>query len=181
MNPSVTTIEVEELSYSYDTLEVLHGVSFCIRRGEIVGLLGPNGAGKTTTIKLVAGMLSPARGRIQVAGFHLPTQHLEVKRVIGFVPEAAGLYECLSGKEFRELSGRLHGVAEATLQKRIRLLLEVFELHTARVARIAGYSKGMRTNPDVQGGTMRKGKPGRSNTERQSATDCTNFANDSRG
>ncbi len=139
-----TMIEVQELSYSYDALEVLHGVSFCIRRGEVVGLLGPNGAGKTTTIKLVAGMLSSTRGRIQVAGFHLPTQHLEVKKVIGFVPEAAGLYECLTGREFLELSGRLHDVEEATLQKRIRLLLEIFDLHTARVARIAGYSKGMR-------------------------------------
>ncbi len=137
-------IEVQNLSYSYDDFEALHGVSFRIRQGEIVGLLGPNGAGKTTTIKLVAGIYSSSRGHIQVAGLQLPDRHLEVKRVIGFVPEAAGLYECLSGKEYLELSGRLQGVEENTLQKKIRVLLETFDLHNVRVSRIAGYSKGMR-------------------------------------
>jgi len=139
-----TVVEVQDLSYSYDAFEALHGVSFRIQQGEIVGLLGPNGAGKTTTIKLVAGILSSTRGCIQVAGFQLPRQHLEAKKVIGFVPESAGLYECLSGKEFLELSGRLQGVEEKALQTKIRVLLEIFELHNVRVARIAGYSKGMR-------------------------------------
>jgi ABC-2 type transport system ATP-binding protein len=141
---SSAMIEVQDLSFSYDAFEALHGVTFHIHRGEIVGLLGPNGAGKTTTIKLVAGILSTTRGSIRVAGFQLPAQHLDAKRVMGFVPESAGLYECLSGKEFLELSGRLQGVEEKPLQTKIGILLETFDLHNVRVRRIAGYSKGMR-------------------------------------
>ena len=137
-------IEVQDLSFSYDTFEALHGISFSIQGGEIVGLLGPNGAGKTTTLKIVAGILSAGRGRIGIAGFALPEHHLEAKKIIGYVPEAAGLYECLSGTEFLELSGRLQGVEEKPLQARIRVLLEVFDLQNVRVPRIAGYSKGMR-------------------------------------
>ncbi len=145
MNPDNSAmIEVQDLSYSYDAFEALHGVTFRIGQGEIVGLLGPNGAGKTTTIKLVAGILSSIHGRIKVAGFQLPAQHLEAKRVIGYVPESAGLYECLSGKEFLELSGRLQGVEEKPLQTKIRTLLEIFDLHNVGIRRIAEYSKGMR-------------------------------------
>ncbi len=137
-------VEVEDLSYSYGVIEVLHGVSFRIRKGEMVGLLGPNGAGKTTTLKILSGILSATRGKVKVADYDLPRRHLEVKRVMGYVPEAAGVYESLSGTEFLELSGRLQGIEEKALQGRIRVLLEVFDLHNVRVARIAGYSKGMR-------------------------------------
>jgi len=137
-------ISVQNLFYSYDSFEALHGITFRVQRGEIVGLLGPNGAGKTTTLKLVAGILSSTRGSIDVGGFQLPRQHLEAKRVIGFVPEAAGLYESLSGAEFLELAGRLQGVPEKMLQARIGVLLDIFELRNVRARRIAGYSKGMR-------------------------------------
>ena len=137
-------INVQDLFYSYDSFEALHGITFRIQQGEIVGLLGPNGAGKTTTLKLVAGILSSARGSIDIGGFQLPRQHLEAKRVIGFVPEAAGLYESLSGAEFLELAGRLQGVPEKMLQARIGVLLDIFELRNVRARRIADYSKGMR-------------------------------------
>ena len=137
-------INVQNLFYSYDSFEALHGITFRMQQGEIVGLLGPNGAGKTTTLKLVAGILSSTRGSIDVGGFQLPRQHLEAKRVIGFVPEAAGLYESLSGAEFLELAGRLQGVPEKMLQARIGVLLDIFELRNVRARRIAHYSKGMR-------------------------------------
>ncbi len=143
VSPSLA-VEAQNLSFSYDSAEALHDVSFRISPGEMVGLLGPNGAGKTTTIKILCGILAAGRGRVKIADFELPQQHFEAKRITGYVPEAAGLYESLSGTEFLELSGRLQGVPEKTLQARIRVLLEVFDLHNVRVARISGYSKGMR-------------------------------------
>ena len=141
---SETAIDIQNLFFSYHVLEVLHGISFQVRRGEMVGLLGPNGAGKSTTLKIVAGILPTSRGKVRVSGYALPEQHLEAKRTLGYLPESPLMYECLSGTEFLELMGRLQGLEENVLQPRIRVLLETFELQNVRVSKISGYSKGMR-------------------------------------
>jgi ABC-2 type transport system ATP-binding protein len=106
--------------------------------------LGPNGAGKTTTIKIIAGILAPTAGSVSVCGFPMPEQAVSVKQRIGYVPEAAALFESLTGQEFLELSGRLHDVDEDTLQARMRAILEPFDLYPERVSRLDTYSKGMR-------------------------------------
>jgi ABC-type multidrug transport system ATPase subunit/CubicO group peptidase (beta-lactamase class C family) len=137
-------IEIRDLTFSYSSLEVLHGISFKVRRGEMIGLLGPNGAGKSTTIKILAGIHPTVRGKVHIAGYALPEQHLEAKRIIGYLPESPLMYECLSGMEFLELMGRLQGLDEKILHTRIDALLEAFELDNIRVPRISGYSKGMR-------------------------------------
>jgi len=137
-------IEIQNLFFSYYALEALHGISFRVRRGEMVGLLGPNGAGKSTTLKIIAGILPTTRGKVHVDGYPLPEKHLEAKRIIAYLPESPLMYECLSGTEFLELMGRLQGLKEKILQSRIRVLLETFDLHNVRVPRISGYSKGMR-------------------------------------
>jgi ABC-2 type transport system ATP-binding protein len=137
-------VSFEAVDFSYGAGEVLHGLSFKMWRGEIVGLLGPNGAGKTTTIKIVAGILAPGSGRVSVCGLPLPEQAVSVKERIGYVPEAAVLFDSLTGQEFLELNGRLHGVAEETLQSRIASILDAFGLTSDRVGRLDTYSKGMR-------------------------------------
>jgi ABC-2 type transport system ATP-binding protein len=137
-------VEFRHVLFSYGWSDVLHDVSFTLNKGEIVGLLGPNGAGKTTTIKILAGILAPGDGTVSVRGLPLPERALDVKQHIGYVPEAAVLFESLTGQEFLELSGRLHDVEEATLQARIATLLETFGLTSDRVARLDTYSKGMR-------------------------------------
>lgn len=141
---SESAIEIRNLCFSYSSLEVLHGISFHVGRGEMVGLLGPNGAGKSTTIKILAGIHPTAQGRVHIAGYVLPDEHLEAKKIIGYLPESPLMYECLSGMEFLELMGRLQGLDEKTLHDRIRALLEAFDLDNVRVPRMSGYSKGMR-------------------------------------
>jgi len=137
-------VEFDQVVFSYGAAQVLHGISFCLARGEIVGLLGPNGAGKSTTIKIIAGINAPGGGRVSVAGLPLPERAIDVKQRIGYVPEAAMLFDSLTGQEFLELCGRLHGVEEDTLQTRIAGILETFGLSSDRVRRLDGYSKGMR-------------------------------------
>jgi ABC-2 type transport system ATP-binding protein len=137
-------VEFDGVVFSYDRTEVLHNVSFTLNRGEIVGLLGPNGAGKSTTIKIIAGILAPTTGRVSVTGLPLPERAIDVKQHIGYVPEAAVLFESLTGQEFLELSGRLHDVEEDTLQQRIGSILETFNLSSEREGRLDSYSKGMR-------------------------------------
>ena len=135
---------LDDVVFCYDRVEVLHGISFALDKGEVVGLLGPNGAGKTTTIKIIAGILAPSAGVVSVTGLPLPERAIDVKQRIGYVPEAAVLFESLTGQEFLELSGRLHDVEEDTLQTRIRCILETFDLSSDRVSRLDTYSKGMR-------------------------------------
>ena len=139
-----TVVQFHNVVFCYDRTEVLHHVSFALRQGEVVGLLGPNGAGKSTTLKLIAGILVPTSGAITVAGLPLPERAVDVKQIIGYVPETAVLFDSLTGQEFLELCGRLHGVAEDTLQARIRDILETFSLSSDRQSRLDTYSKGMR-------------------------------------
>ena len=137
-------VAFNNVTFSYAYTEVLHGISFTLNRGEIVGLLGPNGAGKSTTIKIIAGILVATAGSVSVAGLPLPERAVDVKQRIGYVPESAALFESLTGQEFLELAGRLQGVEEDTLQRRIGDILETFNLVSDRVSRLDTYSKGMR-------------------------------------
>ena len=137
-------VSVDRLTFSYGGAPVLHEIGFTMRKGEVVGLLGPNGAGKSTTIKILTGILPPGGGTVSVAGFAMPAEAAEAKKRIGYVPEAAGLFESLSGQEFLELIGRLQDVSEDTLQDRIRRFLEQFGLAEDRLRRLEAYSKGMR-------------------------------------
>jgi ABC-2 type transport system ATP-binding protein len=139
-----SVVEFEKVIFSYDQAEVLHGISFKLEKGEVVGLLGPNGAGKSTTIKIIAGILAAGSGTTNVTGLPLPERAVDVKQRIGYVPESAVLFDSLTGQEFLELSGRLHDVEEDTLQVRIRSILETFGLTSDRVSRLDTYSKGMR-------------------------------------
>ena len=100
-------VSFNDVVFCYDRTEVLHGISFALHSGNVIGLLGPNGAGKSTTIKIIAGILAPTTGSVSVAGFPLPEKAVAVKQRIGYVPEAAVLFESLTGQEFLELSGRL--------------------------------------------------------------------------
>lgn len=138
------TIEVESLVFRYHLTEALHGITFSLQQGEVVGLLGPNGAGKSTTIKILTGILPQSSGHIRINGFSLLDQRLEAKRIIGYVPETAGLYESLSAQEFLELIGRLREIEEKSLKQKIMILLEVFDLAKQRLQRLATFSKGMR-------------------------------------
>jgi ABC-2 type transport system ATP-binding protein len=141
MPPSIL---VENLRFRYSSAEVLHDLSFQIAPGEVTGLLGPNGAGKSTTIKILTGILEPGSGRVEVEGFSLPDQALELKQRIGYVPEAAELYESLSAREFLELCGRLHDLEDRSLLLRIDALLDAFDLTDQGHGRLSSFSKGMR-------------------------------------
>ncbi len=109
-----------------------------------MGLLGPNGAGKSTTLKILTGTLSPGTGTIRIGGFRLPDQRMEVKRIIGYVPETADLYESLTAQEFLEFIARVRDIEEKALQQKIAALLDAFEIAKQRFQRLATFSKGMR-------------------------------------
>ncbi len=85
-------ISVSNLTKKYGDFTAVNNISFTIRKGEITGLLGPNGAGKTTTLRMLTGYLAPTSGTVNVGDYRIDEQPLEVKRVIGYLPESVPIY-----------------------------------------------------------------------------------------
>ena len=136
-------IVVEDLYHAFSK-PVLEGISFRVEPGEVVGYLGPNGAGKTTTLRILCGMLKPHSGRVEVAGFNPATNPLDVRALIGYVPESGALYETLSPLEYLALIGRLYGLEKDVLRKRSLALLEAFGIADNRESQMTTFSKGMK-------------------------------------
>ena len=139
-------IEARELTKRYSGQDAVAGIDLVIPAGQLVGLLGPNGAGKSTTIKMLIGMLRPTSGSATVGGFDVVQDPLEVKRIIGYVPETGALFESLTGEEYLELVASLHRIDEREARERIGRFAEFFELTpgTLKHKKLAAYSKGMR-------------------------------------
>jgi ABC-2 type transport system ATP-binding protein len=137
-------IKTESLRHDYGNTRALHDLTLTVAPGEILGFLGPNGAGKSTTVKILAGMLRPSFGRAIVAGFDVSTQPLEVKRRVGYVPEAAALYETLTAREYLQLVAALHHQPFDAARRQVHDLLEQLELASEMDHRLAEFSKGMK-------------------------------------
>jgi ABC-2 type transport system ATP-binding protein len=140
---SSPAIEVRGLRKVYGMKAAVDGVDLEVPRGSFFGFLGPNGAGKSTTIRMLTGLIPADSGTIEILGYRLPDQELEIKRRIGLVPDESLLFDRLSGVEFLEFVGRMYGLDRATAIDRARGLLDLFQLDVDRKI-IAEYSKGMR-------------------------------------
>jgi len=137
-------LQARGLSKRYGGLLALNKVDFELHRGEIVGYLGPNGSGKSTTVNLVVGLLEPSAGSISLDGISLSDNPVEYKRRIGYVPEEPFLYTHLTASEYLTLVGRLRGISQRVLDRKISGLLGLFHLHDSRYRTLNAYSKGMR-------------------------------------
>jgi len=140
---STPAILVRELKKYYGSKAAVDGLDLEVPRGSFFGFLGPNGAGKSTTIRMLTGLIPADSGSIEILGFRLPEQDLEIKRRIGLVPEESLLFDRLTGAEFLEFVGRMYGLNRPTAMERARDLLDLFQLQMDRKL-IGEYSKGMR-------------------------------------
>jgi ABC-2 type transport system ATP-binding protein len=140
---SAPAILVRDLKKVYGTKAAVDGVDLEVPRGSFFGFLGPNGAGKSTTIRMLTGLIPSDSGTIEILGFKLPEEELEIKRRIGLVPDESLLFDRLTGAEFLEFVGRMYELDRATAIERSRGLMELFQLEADRKM-IAEYSKGMR-------------------------------------
>src|SRR5689334_17584185 len=139
-------IVLDQLTKIYDSTAAVDHIDLVIPSGQLVGYLGPNGAGKSTTVKMLTGMIAPSAGRAEIHGLDVQRQSLEVKRLIGYVPESGAVYETLTGREYLEMVGRLYGLDDAVIRHRIDKFSDFFELGRDTIDRkpLATYSKGMR-------------------------------------
>ncbi len=136
-------ILVRGLKKYYGTKPAVDGVDLEVARGSFFGFLGPNGAGKSTTIRILTGLIPFDAGSVELLGYRLPEQDLEIKRRIGLVPDESLLFDRLTGVEFLEFVGRMYGLARPVAMERAQGLMDLFQLRADRKI-IAEYSKGMR-------------------------------------
>ncbi|MBZ5858731.1 ABC transporter ATP-binding protein [Flavihumibacter profundi] len=152
-------IRIQSLFKSYGSKQVLNNISLDIFPGQVIGYIGPNGAGKSTTVKILCGLLPDFEGSVTVKGISLREDPLSVKRIIGYVPELAELYEVLTAAEFLELVAGLYEIPPDTAQTRIHRMLNALGLEANMHQRMDTFSKGMRQkvllisglihNPDI--------------------------------
>ncbi|GAB3999576.1 gliding motility-associated ABC transporter ATP-binding subunit GldA [Spirosoma daeguense] len=138
------SIRVQNLIKEYNQQLAVDQISLTVQPGEIVGFLGPNGAGKSTTMKIATGYLPPTDGTVDVNGFDVRTNPMDVRRSVGYLPEHNPLYLDLYVKEYLRFAGSLHGLGGSTLQRRITDMIELVGLTREQHKRIGQLSKGYR-------------------------------------
>lgn len=136
-------VETSALTKRYGPITAVDELSFRVMPGEIYGLLGPNGAGKTTTIMMLIGLTEPTSGTVRVLGMDPARRALEVKRRVGYLPDAVGFYNRLTGRENLAYTGRLNGIDPAAAPDLIQAALEQVGLAAAADRPVGGYSRGM--------------------------------------
>lgn len=130
-------------------IRAVDSVSFKCEPGKIYGLLGANGAGKTTTLRILATILRPTSGTATVANFDVVHEAEQVRRHVGFLSTATALYGRLTAKEMVEYFGRLHGLAEDLLEKRINEIFKTLEMDEFRDRRCDKLSTGMKQKVSI--------------------------------
>ena len=138
-------IEARGLKKSFGSVEALKGVSFSAPDGKVTGLLGPNGAGKSTTLRILYTVLTPDAGIATIDGDDVCAASMAVRRNIGVLPHTSGLYPNLSARENIAYYGRLLGLQEKALDKRIDELAGLLDLEEVIERRAKGFSQGERT------------------------------------
>ena len=136
-------IELENLSRWYGEHQALRDVSLRLKPGRI-GLLGPNGAGKSTLLKILLGLLPPSSGSGRILGRDLYVSGIDLRRAVGYMPEADALIPSLAGAEYVALAGELYGMPRREAQRRAHEVLTYLELEDARYRRLEEYSTGMK-------------------------------------
>jgi ABC-2 type transport system ATP-binding protein len=152
-------ITVKDLTKRYARTTAVDAISFQVAKGQIVGFLGPNGAGKTTTMRILTCFLPPSAGTVQVAGFDVLEQPLEVKKRIGYLPETPPIYPEMETAEYLNFVGKLKGLRVPELEKRVDYVCDRCAIADVKSRLLGKLSKGYRQrvglaqaiihNPDV--------------------------------
>ena len=138
-------IRVRHLWHRFGKLDVLRDVSFDVHEGEIFGFIGPNGAGKTTTIRVMATLLEPMAGKVEIDGWDVTIDPQAVRKVIGYMPDHAGVYERVTVREYLEFFADAYQVPTAgTTYAVVDAVMELTDLTKLRDKLVATMSKGMK-------------------------------------
>jgi len=142
-------IEVRDLHKAFGKVIAVDGATFSARDGEITGLLGPNGAGKTTTLRCLYTLMRPDAGSVVVDGFDAAVDPIAVRRRLGVLPDARGLYKRLTARENIAYFGRLHGLDPATIRTRSDAAIAALDMGDIAERRTEGFSQGQRVKTAI--------------------------------
>ena len=137
-------IRLTNLTKRYGSFTAVNGIDLEVPRGELFGFLGPNGAGKTTTLRMIAGILRPTSGSIQVGGVDVVANPMAAKSKLGYIPDRPFIYEKLTGAEFLRFVAGLYDQQGPDIDRRANELLALFDLEEWRDEMVESYSHGMR-------------------------------------
>lgn len=137
-------INVESLTKYYGDLCAVDNVSFEINKGEILGLLGPNGAGKTTIYRILTGYLAPTAGTIKVKDYNIKDHLLEIKSLIGYLPENAPIYHDMLVFDYLNYVADIRGVEKDKKESHLKELADLCSLNEVMHSTVAELSKGYR-------------------------------------
>ena len=131
------------------TVAAVTNVSFAAADGQITGLLGPNGAGKTTSLRMLYTLMTPDQGRVIVDGIEAAVDPMAVRRQLGVLPDARGIYKRLTARENIAYFGRLHGIPAARVEERIAALSSALDMGEILDRQTEGFSQGQRTKTAI--------------------------------
>lgn len=137
-------IEVKGLTKRYGPIEALNDISFSVEKGEIVGFLGPNGAGKTTMMRILTGFVPATRGTAVVAGFDVHKKPLEVKRLVGYLPENVPLYPEMLVRSYLRYVAEIKGLSRSSAKSEMGRVMERCGVASIADRTIRHISKGYR-------------------------------------
>lgn len=141
---SQNMIEINSLTKRFGKITALNELNLSVKKGELLGIIGPNGAGKTTAIRIISCILHPDQGQIKVGEYDVLKNPLEIKSMIGYLPEEPNLYERFKAYDLLKYFGELYGVPKDLLDSRIEELLELVGMTNRAQHRINTFSKGLR-------------------------------------
>jgi ABC-2 type transport system ATP-binding protein len=137
-------IKITDLTKRYGSFTAVNGINLEVPKGELFGFLGPNGAGKTTTLRIIAGILKPTSGTVEIGGVNIAQNPIAAKAKLGYIPDRPFIYEKLTGAEFLRFVAGLYDQEGPQIEHRARELLALFDLEDRRDELVESYSHGMR-------------------------------------
>lgn len=156
MTSTSSAIDVSHLTKTYGSTVALSDVTMSIGTGEVRGLLGPNGSGKSSLMKTIIGLTRPSYGSIQVLGYDARANSMEIKKIVGYVPESPRLYEFLTATEYLDFIADVRGIPFEQKKERIARFVEALDLEGKQGDMISSYSQGMKQKVAIIGALLHR-------------------------
>lgn len=137
-------LKLTNLTKKFGKFAAVNNINLEINAGDFFGFLGQNGAGKTTTIKMITGLYGPTTGTVHIGGIDIQKNHIEAKKLIGYIPDQPFLYEKLTGREFLYFCGGIYQIEKNKLQNKINEIIYQLKIEQWIDKRTEEYSQGMK-------------------------------------
>ena len=151
-------ISVQEVSKSFGGLRAVRNLNLTVKQGEIRGVLGPNGSGKSTTMKMIAGILKPDYGTINLLGVNAVVYPVDAKKIVGYVPETAHLYDYLTVAEYLDFIGIAYRIPPTIRKQRADELLQALQMEKHVNEVMNGFSQGMKQKIAITAAVLNRPK-----------------------